>query len=85
MGVHRNTVGRYELAPEVYISVYKFKDRLFGSVTGSGGGEMFPESETQFFVKTANVQVEFVKDTSGTVTHLMMHEPKSISRANKIE
>ena len=47
--------------------------------------EMFPESETQFFVRTANVQVEFVKDASGTVTHLMMHEPKSISRANKIE
>lgn len=36
--------------------------------------EMFAESETNFFLKTADVQFTFVRDTNGTVTGLIVHQ-----------
>jgi len=36
--------------------------------------EMFAESETNFFLKTADIQFKFVKDTNGAVTNLIVHQ-----------
>jgi len=37
------------------------------SATGQPKSEMFPESETTFFVKDADAQFTFVKDDQGRV------------------
>jgi len=36
--------------------------------------ELFAESETDFFLKTADIQFKFVKDTNGVVTGLIVHQ-----------
>jgi CubicO group peptidase (beta-lactamase class C family) len=36
--------------------------------------EMFAESETNFFLKTEDIQFTFVKDTNGVVTGLIVHQ-----------
>jgi hypothetical protein len=36
--------------------------------------EMFAESETDFFLKTYDIQFKFVKDTNGVVTGLIVHQ-----------
>ena len=36
--------------------------------------EMFAESETDFFLKTEDIQFKFVKDTNGAVTGLVVHQ-----------
>jgi parvulin-like peptidyl-prolyl isomerase len=35
---------------------------------------IFPESETMFFLKVVDAQIEFVKDASGAVTALVLHQ-----------
>jgi len=36
--------------------------------------EMFAESDTSFFLKTDDVQFTFLKDASGAVTGLLVHQ-----------
>jgi hypothetical protein len=35
---------------------------------------LFAESETMFFLKLVDAQVEFFKDDKGNVTHLVLHQ-----------
>ena len=35
---------------------------------------MFAESETMFFLKVVDAQVEFVKNEKGEVTNLVLHQ-----------
>lgn len=51
--------GRYELAPGFWIDVTREGDRLFAQATGQPRFELFPESETRFFLKVVDAAVEF--------------------------
>jgi hypothetical protein len=35
---------------------------------------LFAESETKFFLKEVDAEVEFVKNDKGQVTHLILHQ-----------
>ncbi|MGH9849424.1 MAG: serine hydrolase, partial [Blastocatellia bacterium] len=49
-------------------------DSLMTQATGQPKFELFPESETRFFLKVVEAQVTFVKDDKGAVTHLILHQ-----------
>ena len=42
--------------------------------TGQAKLEVFPESETKFFLKVVDAQITFVRDERGTVIHLILHQ-----------
>ncbi len=42
------------------------------AASGQAAFEIFPESETKFFLKVVDGQVEFVKDATGMVTGMVM-------------
>ena len=42
--------------------------------TGQGKVEIFPSSPTEFFLKVVDAQITFVKDASGAVTQLVLHQ-----------
>jgi len=67
-------VGQYELGPNLILTVSKEGDRLMATPTGQTPAELFPESETKFFLKVVDAQVTFVKDDKGMVTHLILHQ-----------
>lgn len=67
-------VGRYQLAPNAILTISKSGDRLMAEMTGQPQFELFPESETKFFLKVVDAKVTFVKDSSGKVTHLILHQ-----------
>jgi CubicO group peptidase (beta-lactamase class C family) len=67
-------VGQYELRPDFIITMTKEGDSLMTQATGQPKFELFPESETKFFLKVVDAQVTFVKDDKGAVTHLIMHQ-----------
>ena len=67
-------VGEYELVPNFILTVSKEDDRLFVQATGQDRAEVFPASETQFFYTIVEAQITFVKDESGQVTHLTLHQ-----------
>ncbi|KAA9357139.1 serine hydrolase [Larkinella humicola] len=67
-------VGKYELAPTFSITVTRTDTQLFAQATGQDRFELFPESETKFYLKVVPAQVTFVKDDKGQVTQLVLHQ-----------
>jgi hypothetical protein len=68
--------GRYELEPKVIATIRRAGDRLMIEVTGQPEVEMFPESETVFFLKVSEGTITFVKDDKGKVSHLVLHQER---------
>ena len=66
--------GRYELTPNFILTISKEGDRLMAQATGQSQFQLFPESETKFFLKAIDARVTFVKDDTGKVTHLILHQ-----------
>ncbi len=73
--------GTYTLRPGFDLVVMQDGDRLTMTPTGQVKSPLFAESETKFFLKTIDVQVEFVKNGDGKVTHLMFHQGPSEMKA----
>jgi D-alanyl-D-alanine-carboxypeptidase/D-alanyl-D-alanine-endopeptidase len=67
-------VGRYQFAPDVFTTFTREGDRYFVQLTGQSKIEVFPSSETDFFLKVADAQISFVKDSQGHVTGLILHQ-----------
>jgi hypothetical protein len=67
-------VGNYELAPGITISITGEAGKLYARVASQKPAEMFAESETEFFEKTADIQFTFVKDAMGSVIGLILHQ-----------
>ncbi len=67
-------VGRYELTPAFILTITQDGDRYFAQATGQGKNEIYPETETDFFLKVVDAQLTFVKDASGKVTSLILHQ-----------
>ena len=76
--------GRYELAPNLVLTISRQGDRLMAQATGQGEIQLFPESETKYFLKVVDAKVTFVKDSSGKVTKLILHQDGD-HEAKKIE
>lgn len=67
-------VGTYEVGPNVSLMVTLDGDHLMAQLSGQARFQLFAESETRFFVKVVDAQLDFVKDASGTVTQAVLHQ-----------
>lgn len=76
-------VGDYEIAPGLVAKVVREGNRFWVEPTGQARVELLAESEAVFFIKDSETQVKFVKDASGRVTHLILHQNRDIE-AKKI-
>jgi hypothetical protein len=66
--------GEYELAPGFVLTVTVEGERIMTQATGQQKFEICPSSPTEFFLKVVNAQITFVKDASGAVTQLVLHQ-----------
>ena len=73
--------GTYELRPGFDLVISVEGDKLMSQATGQGKAQLFGESETKFFLKVTDAQVEFYKNDKGTVTHLMLHQGQAEVKA----
>ena len=78
-------VGEYELAPDFHIVVTRAGDRLLAQATGQPQFELFPASETKFFLKVVKADITFVKNEQGQVTHLILDQGGRQQHAKKIK
>lgn len=65
-------VGTYQLRPKVNIVIRLEAGQLINQVSGLGKVPLFAQSETRFFPKVVDVEIEFGKDDKGAVTHLVL-------------
>lgn len=77
--------GQYELAPGFILTITREDGRLFSQATGQGKFQIFPESETDYFLKVVDAQLTFVKNDKGEVTHLILHQGGTNPTAKKIK
>lgn len=78
-------VGKYQLAPGFILTVTREDDKLFTQATGQGKVQIFPESETEYFLKVTDAQITFVKDDSGKFSKLVLHQMGRDTPAPKVE
>jgi CubicO group peptidase (beta-lactamase class C family) len=60
--------GEYELEPGFTVRFFRDGDRFMSQGTGEPAVEIFPESETRFFLEVSDAKGEFVMDEAGKVT-----------------
>ncbi|WP_128545859.1 serine hydrolase [Larkinella soli] len=72
--VLRQYVGNYRLSPDKTIAITLESGRLFLQVTGQDRFELFPESETDFFLKVVDAQLTFHRDAGGNVSRMVVHQ-----------
>jgi CubicO group peptidase (beta-lactamase class C family) len=78
--------GGYELAPGYVATISREGDRFWVNFPGgSPPREIFAESNTTFFVKSEEIQITFVRDASGAVTHLILDEIGAQLKGPKIK
>ena len=74
LGILEKYVGTYEIAPTLCIAITLEAEQLMAQATNQPKFPLFAESETMFFLKLVDAQVEFFKDDKGNVTHLVLHQ-----------
>ena len=67
-------VGEYELAPGFILTVTREGDRLMTQATDQEKLEVFPSSETEFFLKVVDARITFIKGADGRVDQLVLHQ-----------
>ncbi|HEV7676016.1 MAG TPA: serine hydrolase [Candidatus Angelobacter sp.] len=67
-------VGTYELTPAFSIVMTLENGQLMTQATNQEKLPLFAESETMFFLKAVDAQVEFVKNEKGEVTDMVLHQ-----------
>ena len=77
--------GAYETADGT-LSIVSVKDgQLFYRIVGQSDLQIFPESETGFFMKVLPVQVEFRPDAAGAITGLVHHQNGFEDAAERVD
>ena len=82
--IYESYTGDYELMPNFIITVTSEDGKLMAQPTGQSKNELFPTSETEFFLKVVDAQVTFVKNEQGQVGQLILHQNGRNMPAKKI-
>jgi CubicO group peptidase (beta-lactamase class C family) len=77
-------VGRYDYGRAVLV-VTREGDRVFAQLGPQPRLEIFPKSETEFFLKVVDAQLTFVKDANGKVVSLINHQNGHTIHAPRLE
>jgi CubicO group peptidase (beta-lactamase class C family) len=67
-------VGTNELTPDFSIAFSLEGNQLMTQATNQPKFPVFPESQTKFFLKVVDAEIEFFFDDKGRVTHMVLHQ-----------
>jgi hypothetical protein len=77
-----------------YVGTYAWRDRgltvsldnghLVGQAPGQANAPLFAESQTKFFFRTADVEVEFTKNAAGRVTRAVIYQDGEVIKAGRM-
>lgn len=76
--------GKYQLAPNFVMAITVSGKQIFAQATAQPQIEIFPESQTKFYVKVVEAKIEFVKE-NGKVSKLILYQNGHEMPAPKIE
>ncbi len=77
--------GKYQLGPGTILRVDLRGGNLFAQLATQPAFRIYPEAETEFFLKDVDAQISFKKDVDGKVTELVLHQNGRNMPAKRIE
>ncbi|HET9746990.1 MAG TPA: serine hydrolase [Chitinophagaceae bacterium] len=77
--------GEYELMPGFTIQITVEDERIFAQATNQGKNEIFPQSESRFFLKVVDAQLEFFKGPDNKISHLVLYQGGQRMEGKKIK
>jgi len=79
-------VGQYALNdnPDIVFSFFRENDKYYLQVTNQSRIEIFPASESKFFLKTLDADATFVRDAQGQVSSLVWRQSANQRTARRI-
>jgi CubicO group peptidase (beta-lactamase class C family) len=83
--IYAQYVGKYELRPDYILNVKHEDYYLVIQPTGQAPTKFFVESQSTFFSVDPYIQIQFLKDTTGSVTGLLLKQRGQTSEARKIQ
>ena len=75
--------GHYQLGAKI-ITVTADGAKLWVQLTGQGPAQVFASAKDEFFYKVVNAQLSFVRDSSGKVVALVLHQNGRDQRAERM-
>ena len=67
-------VGNYQLAPTFFIEITHDDGHLYAQATGQDRFELFPTTETEFYLKVVDAQVTFSTNETGQAERLILYQ-----------
>ncbi len=85
--IYDRYVGRYEFNSKHSITITREGDRLMAKDSGpmEVPYEIFPESETEFFLTAIDAQISFVRNEAGMVKQAILHQDGKDLKATKVK
>jgi hypothetical protein len=77
--------GRYELVPGFILTVTRKGDQIFTQATGQPQFEIFPSSETEFFLKVVDAQLVFEVEGDAPAIAVTLHQGGQELRGKRLE
>jgi CubicO group peptidase (beta-lactamase class C family) len=77
---------QFEFSPDIVLTIINESGKLMMELkqpTGTSKTELYPESDVKFFRKDAEVEITFVKNETGRITHLIFTQDEQEFRVNK--
>ncbi len=66
--------GEYQLFPNFVITIRVDGNKIFAQATAQSEVEIYPSSETKFYYKVVNAQIEFFKDKDGNFNKMVLYQ-----------
>jgi hypothetical protein len=76
-------VGTYQIQPGVDVTMSLEGSQLMTQLTGQPKFPVYAESETKFFLKAVEAEIEFFPNDKGEATHLVIHQGGQDVKATK--
>ena len=77
--------GKYQLAPTFFIEITVDGTQIFEQATGQQKFEIFPTTETDFYLKVVSARIVFKTDESGKVTGMTLYQGGQEIPGDKVE
>lgn len=78
-------VGKYEMRPDFFLTITKEGDKMFVQATGQDRAQIFPMSDSEFFLKVVDAEITFNRDESGRVISASLHQDGKDEPAKRVE
>lgn len=78
-------VGKYELAPNFILTIRHDAGQLYTQATGQPEFEVYPSSETEFYLTVVDAQIKFNRNDEGKVESLTLFQGGREMPAKKIQ